>query len=91
MVTAAGSEELQVTDTSCSVLPPVNVPVAVKDCAVSRGMVRLPGVTAMETRLGGVRVVGVYSSALVKSVPVEGLYHPATSTVPFVSRVAVAA
>src|ERR1039457_2164113 len=66
MLTAAVSEELQVTEASCCVLLSLNVPVAIICCAVSSGTVGLFGFTAMETRFGGVDVPGSYSSALVR-------------------------
>ena len=66
MLTTAVFDELQVTDSSCSVLPSLNVPVAIKRCAVSRGTVGVAGVTEIETRFGGVSVPGSYNSALAK-------------------------
>src|SRR5208282_5344192 len=83
----SGLEELQVTSASCSVLPPLNVPVAVKRSALSRGTVGLLGASEMETRFGGVSVAGWYSSAL----PTRPLLPkpPAISTMPLFNSVAV--
>jgi hypothetical protein len=55
---AAVFEELQLTEASCWVLLSLKVPVAIKRCAVPRGIVGLLGLPAIETRLGGVRVAG---------------------------------
>jgi len=56
------SEELHVTEASCSVLLSLNVPVAMNRWVAPSESEGVAGVTAMETRLGGVRVAGTYSS-----------------------------
>jgi hypothetical protein len=58
MLTTAASEELQVTEASCSVLLSLKLPVAMNCCAASRGTVGLVGLSEMETRFGGVSVSG---------------------------------
>lgn len=55
---ADGLEEVQMTDCRVCVLPSLNVPVAT-NCWVCPGIRNeLAGVTDMDTRLGGVRLVG---------------------------------
>src|SRR5208282_3919289 len=86
MLTAAVLDELQVTEASCCVLLSLNVPVAVKRCAPSRGTVGLLGLNEMERRFGGVSVAGSYSSALAEALDPR---PPAISTRPLSSSVAV--
>ena len=93
MLTAAGFDELHVTEASCSVLLSLNVPVAIMRCAVSRGIVGVLGATEMETKFGGVSVAGSYSSALAMGGVFPEILRvepPATSTKPLSSNVAVA-
>ena len=56
IVTVELSEELQAADARFSVLPSLNVPVAVNCCLFPAAIVGAAGVTAIETSVAGVTV-----------------------------------
>jgi len=53
-----GFDELQMTDCRFFVLPSLNVPVAVNCCDCPGFSNRVAGVTAIETKFDGVKLVG---------------------------------
>ena len=74
-------DEVHVTAASCSVLPPMNVPVAKNRCVAPAVSVYVPGVTTMDTRLAGDGVPSSYNSALAEaSVAQNDPRPPAIST-----------
>src|SRR5437660_11839236 len=87
VVATAAFEELHTTDCRICVLLSANVPVAANFCPVPAGIVGVAGVTAIETRFGGIRLFVSYSSALAggpeRDVP------PTIRTIPFLRSVAV--
>jgi len=82
------SEELHVADDSTCVLLSVKVPVAINGWVFPVDIEGVEGLTAIETRLGGVSEFGWYSSELATALAVV-LEPPSIKIVPFVSRVAV--
>jgi hypothetical protein len=81
-------EEFQEAEASVSTLLSLNVPVAVKRCAVPSEIVALLGFTAMETSAGGVVVAGWYSSAALNALKLLSS-PPARRTFPSFKSVAV--
>jgi hypothetical protein len=79
--------ELHLADTNVSVVLPVKVPIAVRLSNPPSGTHGLLGVMAMETSPLGVRVVGWYSSEVLRTAP-PLVNPPAARTVPLFSRMA---
>ena len=86
-ITIEVSDELQVAEAKICVLLSLNVPMAVNGWPEPKGVEGLVGVTAIETKLGGAKVPGWYSSALARTFPLLSS-PPAKRTAPPSSSVA---
>jgi len=93
IVATAAFDVLQVTEDRVCVVPPVNVPVAMKDCVAPTEIEGLAGVTVIDSSPGGVSEEGSYSSAVASVVfelsPGSTPSPPAARTDPSINRVAV--